>query len=641
MSEQSCSITADDSSGRPEPHTPERGWRRLLANSFGIDTRTLALFRVGAALLILFDLVTRAQDLRAHYAGSGVFGTGAMAQTVGPTIAKLSPYYWAAPSPILVALLFVLAGLFAVGMLVGYRTRLFTFLSWLMLTALHIRNPEVIGGGDALFRLMLLWAIFLPLGARWSFDAAVNTAPDRNRRRVLSIASAALLLQLAFMYWFSVLMKFGPSWWTGEALWRAIQMDFLIEGTGMWLRHQHELTRWMTHGTLILEVFGPLLVFSPVWTARIRIVIIPIFIAFHVGISMTMMVAFFPFAATLAWLAFLPGGFWNFLMKRLETARRRGAVIYYDEDCGFCKRMVRLVSTFLVHPVTRDAPAQSAPEIERQMREHNSWVFVDHTGKSHFRYEAFIRLCRLSPIWLIAYPASLAMSPIGRPAYRWIANNRDKAGRIAVFLNPRRIQVAPGRFSQALAGVLLAYVFIQNWGECGSAYATYLERDPLKQRVVSPVPPEWIYKIGAAVNPPDWMRSYAGMALLNQRWTLFAPEPRAADMWYVWTGLTADGDRVDLWRLRDEPTWEEPSLADRDIPTMRWHAYLAHPPDPNSANGQARIRNMIKWAKDRWEEGRGPEDRLIRIDLHLFVEPTGPDGPGRPRDIVLGSWQGG
>jgi len=705
MEDRACRI--DDGAGAaPEASGPESGWRRLLGRSFGIDTRTLALFRVGAALLILFDLATRVQDLGTFYAGGGAYGLGALLETVGPLHAMLSVYYWAAPFPFLVWLLFAAAAVFALFLLIGYRTRLFTLLSWYMLLALHIRNPEVIGGGDSLFRLLLFWSIFVPLGARWSVDAAVNTAPDRDRRSILSVGSAALLLQLAFMYWFSVLMKFGPSWWTGEALGRALQMDFLIEWPGLWLRQHPELTRWMTHGTLALEALGPLVVFSPFWTARIRLIVIPIFVLFHLGISASMMVGFFPYATILGWLLFVPGEFWDALQRRLDTRARRNAIVYYDEDCGFCKRMVGLIRAMLLHPATRAVPAQSDPEIERLMREHNSWVLVDPSGRRHFRYGAFIRLCRISPLWPIAYPLSIALAPVGRPAYRWVAQHRDLAGSLAFFLKPRRIGLSPRRLPQAVAGVLLAYVLFQNLGECGEAHATYLARGippvesilrqarragvsefQLEERFesvsrarrhmrraekgrelvlamdqgsdrpfvvirmagvaarmeehqfVSDALPGWIYALGRSVNPPVWMRQAGGLLMLSQRWTLFAPEPRMADMWYVWSGMVEDGRRVDLWRMRWGVDYDEPSLAERDIPTMRWHAFLAHPPQPDAPGARLRIRNMVDWAVDRWNARHTGAERVVRADLYLVTEKIGEDGTGPVREVLLGSFR--
>jgi small subunit ribosomal protein S8 len=49
--------------------------------------------------------------------------------------------------------------------------------------------PEVLNGGDVLLRLLLFWAIFLPLGARWAVDSYHDTREPRGHVR--SVASAA------------------------------------------------------------------------------------------------------------------------------------------------------------------------------------------------------------------------------------------------------------------------------------------------------------------------------------------------------------------------------------------------------------------------------------------------------------------
>ncbi|NET13417.1 MAG: hypothetical protein F6K08_11435, partial [Okeania sp. SIO1H6] len=43
-----------------------------LEKLFGLDLRSLALFRIGLALIIITDLIIRAGDLTAHYSDAGV-----------------------------------------------------------------------------------------------------------------------------------------------------------------------------------------------------------------------------------------------------------------------------------------------------------------------------------------------------------------------------------------------------------------------------------------------------------------------------------------------------------------------------------------------------------------------------------------
>src|SRR5262245_42923548 len=54
----------------PYPSVPP--WRRKLEDIFGLDVRSLALLRIGLALMLLWDVYIRYQDLHAHYTDEGV-----------------------------------------------------------------------------------------------------------------------------------------------------------------------------------------------------------------------------------------------------------------------------------------------------------------------------------------------------------------------------------------------------------------------------------------------------------------------------------------------------------------------------------------------------------------------------------------
>ena len=142
------------------------GW---LSDVFGIDTRSLAVFRIGLALTILLDLVLRAQDLGAHYTDAGVLPRALLAAEVGsripwaPVLLNLNPHFLFG-GLIGQALVFVAAGATAVLLLVGWRTWWVTVASWILLASLHGRNPGVLNTGDVVLRMLLFWSMFLPLG---------------------------------------------------------------------------------------------------------------------------------------------------------------------------------------------------------------------------------------------------------------------------------------------------------------------------------------------------------------------------------------------------------------------------------------------------------------------------------------------
>jgi hypothetical protein len=77
---------------------------------------------------------------------------------------------------------------------------------------LHARNPLVLQGGDVLFRMLLFWSIFLPLGARCSLDALRRRSAEPLPDRVSSPCTLALMLQVCFVYWFAAAIKSDPVW---------------------------------------------------------------------------------------------------------------------------------------------------------------------------------------------------------------------------------------------------------------------------------------------------------------------------------------------------------------------------------------------------------------------------------------------
>lgn len=66
-------------------------------------------------------------------------------------------------------------------MAVGYHTSLMTCLTWFMTVSLHARNILVLHGGDILMRMLLFFAMFLPLGEVYSIDAAFFNKKRRFR----------------------------------------------------------------------------------------------------------------------------------------------------------------------------------------------------------------------------------------------------------------------------------------------------------------------------------------------------------------------------------------------------------------------------------------------------------------------------
>ena len=125
---------------------------------------------MGVALLIIADLVMRLSDLAAHYTDQGVLPRSAI-QKIAAGFWTIYPHF-ASGELWFQGFLFILAGAFAVLLLLGYKTRVVAIASWFLLTSLHTRNPAINNAGDLLLRLVLFWGIFLPWGKRFSLRDA-------------------------------------------------------------------------------------------------------------------------------------------------------------------------------------------------------------------------------------------------------------------------------------------------------------------------------------------------------------------------------------------------------------------------------------------------------------------------------------
>ena len=144
-----------------------RGAFRKIVELFSADLRSLAIYRVVLALLALADLISRATDLSAHYTDTGVLPRYALLQEL-PSRWRFSLHLLSGDAFVQAAL-FILAGLAALALLIGLRTRLMTVIVWVFLVSLHERNPLVLNAGDTLLRMLFFWGMFLPLGVYWSF----------------------------------------------------------------------------------------------------------------------------------------------------------------------------------------------------------------------------------------------------------------------------------------------------------------------------------------------------------------------------------------------------------------------------------------------------------------------------------------
>ncbi|HYE07064.1 MAG TPA: HTTM domain-containing protein [Planctomycetota bacterium] len=307
---------------RSDEHRSGSRLSAAAARIFGLDQRALAAFRIGIAATVLIDLALRAMDLQAHYTDAGVLPRQAwlaLANRPWEFSIHLMTGSWVGQ-----AILFALAAACAACLLLGYRTRSATIATWALLLSLHNRNPFVLLGADTMLRCLLFWAMFVPLGGRWSLDS--RRRPAAPRRAIASPATAALMLQVCLVYWCTGVFKSHPVWTQdGTALVYLFQSEYAtpLGASGLaW----PGLLRLLSFAALHLELFGPLLLFVPWRRDWFRAAAVVAFVAMHLAMAATLHLGIFPLVSVVAWIPFLPAGCLDRMARWFAASRHADAL---------------------------------------------------------------------------------------------------------------------------------------------------------------------------------------------------------------------------------------------------------------------------------------------------------------------------
>lgn len=570
--------------------------RACLPALFGIDLRSLALFRVSLAGVTAYDLLARLGEVRAFYTDFGAMPRDWMVHT-GETW-RLSLHL--ANGETWFQFVVILAqALLALMVLVGYRTRLATILTFVLLGSLHNRAPMILIGGDNLMMCLWFWALFLPWHARWSMDAALSTIPPPASQQHFSWASAGLVLQVLSVYFFSAVLKDGAEWWpNGTAVWYALSLDRYATPFGLWLRDSFPaLLPPLTYFVYFLEWVGPVLALSP-WLYRpLRTTVMLLLMAMHVGFLLCLTLGHFPWVS-LASLTVLMGGWcWDWLEQRRDHGRR--IKIYYDRDCGFCLKACLLIRHFLVLPRCDIQPAQDSQRAWALMEAHYSWVVIDSDDVAHTKWNAWVALVRHSILFGWAWRLA-ALSVWQRPGvtvYDWVARHRGRFGAITSALLPERaVRFECGRLAQHVAGAFLFVVLAWNLAS------------------INVLPPA----LGAAGWPA--MR----ILRIDQVWNMFAPYPWRDDGWFVVPGRLEDGSEVDVIRPGEPLSYAKPRYVSQTHETpIRWRTYRNRVWDPKFS------QNRLPYARylcRNWNVAATPGRRVLSLNLVYMLERSVPPG---------------
>lgn len=302
-----------------------------LKDWFSLDTRALAVARMGLGLAIVCDLVTRLSDLEWHYTDLGLIPRSLFMSEVGfPWSFSL---YFANGSIWYAGFLLTLHIGAAVGMALGWRTRSMTALNAILMISLHNRNWFINNGGDDVIRALLVLSILLPWGEIWSVDQWRRADGARSPRRVSGAWVLCWFLQVFCIYFMSYILKTSPIWRSEfSAIYYSSHLNIFTTWFGRWLRPFPGLLKLLTAYAITAEWLGPVLLTTGVLLPKVawrwvRGFTVLLFWGLHLGIIFTMNIGLFPYYCLFMWLAFLPSEAFDWLEARVpafEAQLRRG-----------------------------------------------------------------------------------------------------------------------------------------------------------------------------------------------------------------------------------------------------------------------------------------------------------------------------
>jgi hypothetical protein len=284
------------------------------------DVRALSLMRICVAAVILFDLAIRITDLEIFYSDTGVLPLNFLFENSWNsyfvsihTISGLWQVQF---------LLFAFAFFCGVMLFIGYRTRLFTLLSWFLLLSLHNRNGYILQGGDDLLRMVLFWGIFLPWGQYYSCDCLMQSfrfSPPQ----IFTVATVAYVLQITYLYTGSALLK-GPEWNQNfSAVYYAYSLDQIAYPLTKFFYFNYSLLEKLTFLAYYFELLVPLLFFIPFKHSFFRTLAFLLIMGFHIINASTLFIGLFPLIGICTAVGILPSVAMNKIEHFTSFAREQ------------------------------------------------------------------------------------------------------------------------------------------------------------------------------------------------------------------------------------------------------------------------------------------------------------------------------
>lgn len=574
----------------------------FIKKTLSFDDRSMALYRFLLGMIVMSDVVYRWPDLMNFYTDIGIIPRSLFVSEMSmPWSFSL---HLANGSYFFAVMLFSLHFLFGLMLALGFKTRWGIVGAFIMTVSVHNRNWLVNNGGDDVLRAILFLSIFLPLNRCFSLDSALQKEKIPTKDH-FSTWVLAFFFQAFAIYFVSYILKKHPIWRSEfTAVEFSSRLDIFATPFGIWLRDFKWVLKFITIFSIYLEWLGPILLFVTALFGKrwwmIRFLLVILFWSFHFGIFATMNIGLFPFIAMVMWSIFIPGEVWDFLQNFFRRRKFGELTLYYDEECNFCQKGVRIIREFFLLPEVVIAPAQQNSSIHSDMVKEHSWVVVNYKGERFFHYNAWIQLTRQSPL-LFPFHFLFGSRPakwLGHKIYVWVSNHRPLMGKLTQYLEyqrPHKPIMSLKILSQLSGAFILVTLVMWNLG----TIKEYKIKSPFFQTVT-----RWLH--------------------LYQEWNMFAPFPKMDNIWVEVPATLGDGSEIelitgsrDIYSIKDQEFY-------RSIPNEHWRKFYLNVSEKVDNARYLGGYYCRLWNKRniRWV----PETTLRKFEIIVYSQQNLPNG---------------
>ncbi len=292
---------------------PIRAWNRFWFAP--VSAKPLGAFRILFGLIAIFNVAMMFIDTDYWLTDLGVIQRGEAHELGGPLRHSIL-YYLRDPVSVRVVLWCTVAS--AVGLTLGWHTRIMSVIFYVLMLSIHQRNIANASGADVLLMCNAFYLMLAPCGAAYSLDAR------RARKRrggteadplIAPWAQRLIQIQIAILYLTTAIWKTtGSNWITGTA----IHFVLCNREVGRWdfsfLAGYPLLINIATYSGLAIEFALAFLL----WFKAARPLVMLLGISLHFGIMFLVNIPVFGELSVAMYLTFLTSGEWETLTQRFN-----------------------------------------------------------------------------------------------------------------------------------------------------------------------------------------------------------------------------------------------------------------------------------------------------------------------------------